>query len=594
MMAAQAFLLTRGRVLTAAYKSMRISRGRQALIGAAVVVLAPILIVVGLRLPLINQLNYADPWFYTSYAWAPKHQFAIFGWNYFSVRFPAIFGIGVFERVFGTADGYVLLRYVLAVVSGSSLYLCIRRFAAAPVAISAVMLLYLQPFFSRMLLWDYTAFLEVSVGLAGVTLWYWSTGRRLAWTFLPGAALSIAVFANGLFATALLVLFVVEGVAAVRQGQRMTLNYGARLGISACAATCVFLIGYLGYLKILGSLNPYDLLRPTIKFLGENSKQSARYQRPVSSWLFHELRIWMPVVTSVGLVAMLRRQILEVGVKARIAQMCVAYTAFLWIFRFAITSSVVETWWAYSIVVVATAPALGVLLSELINRPSTTRRLTVTAVGSFLAVALIVRNIQAPVGDFYRTVSEHSVLLVSMLVVGLALTVLIGVSRGTWRTGAIAIMFAVLAVISYAPSILDGRGTTGIFVRSGSQEWAAYTGAQRFLDVVQNYDSPSHRVFLWYPDVSGYVSMTWTDLPQDADTVNEIGVSESLDHLSPLGVARLKEPKVKYVMILYIRDSELSRARIALTQGGFAGNVVRDGYLVKGALDYVLLELTRK
>jgi hypothetical protein len=581
---------------TAASGSTRISRiqrSKWTIIGASVLMLAPCIVVLILRLPVINQLNYADPWFYTAYAWAPKHQFAIFGWNYFSVRFPAILGIGVFERAFGAADGYLLLRYGLAIISGSSVYLCVRRFASLPVALSAATMLYLQPFFSRMLLWDYTSFLEVSVGLSGVALWYWSDGRRLAWALLPGAALAIAVFANGLFATALFVLVAIEGVAAVRGGRRATINYAARLSISAGTALAVFVIGYLGYLTILGSLSPYDLLRPTIKFLSENSKQSALYQQPVSSWLFHELRIWMPVVTCVGLVAVLRRRILDVGVQARVAQMCVGYTAFLWLYRFAITSSVVETWWAYSIVVVATAPAVGVLLSELTKEPRVTRRTAAAAVGPFLGVALIVRDVPS-IDRIYHTVSEHSILVIGVLAVGIASATLMSVDRSKWRGAGVAITFAVLAAMSYAPSILDGRGTTGIFVPSGSQEWTAYKAAQRFLDVVQNYDSPSHRVFLWFPGTAGYVSMTWADLPQDADTLNEIGVSESLEQLKPLGVARLDEPQVKYVMILYKRFPELSDARGALARGGFAGNVVRHADLVTGALHYALIELTRK
>jgi hypothetical protein len=569
----------------------RVRPSRRTLVGGLMLVLAPIVVVVILRLPLINQLNYADPWFYTSYAWAPKHQFAVFGWNYFSVRFPAILGIGVFERAFGAADGYVLLRYCLALLAGTSVYLCVRRFASSRIAISVAMLLYLQPFFSRMLLWDYTAFLEVSVGLAGVALWYWSDGRRVVWTLLPGSALAVAVFANGLFATAVLVLFIVEGVAAVRQGWPAIIGYAKRLGVSACAAICVFAIGYLGYLEILGSLGPYDLLRPTIKFLGENAKQSVIYQQPVSSWLFHELRIWMPVVTSVGLVAVLGRRILGLGIKARVAQLCVAYTAFLWIYRFVLTSSIVETWWAYSIVVVATAPAMGVLLAELSDR---SRRQIVLAVGSFATVALIVRRLASPADEIYHSVSTHSGLLIGVLAFAIVSVVLMGARQSKWRTVGMSANFAVLAAMSFAPSILDGRGTTGVFVTSGSEEWAAYKGGQQFLDVLEDYDNPSHRVFLWFAGKSGYVSIAWADLPQDADTVNEVGVSQSLNRLEPLGVARLDEPQVKYVMILYTRTSELPAAKAALGRGGFAGSVVRDGEFVKGALSYVLVELNKK
>ena len=185
---------------------------------ATAIALGPLLAVVVLRLPLLNQLDWADAWFYSAYAWVPKHHFGVFGWNYFSVRFPAILSIGVFERVFGTDAGYLVLRYLLAVGTGTALYLCVRRFASAWISVATTMLLYLDPFFSRMLLWDYSGFAAVSAGVAGFALWWWSDGRRLGWTLLPGAALAIALFANALIGTALAVLFVVEAVACPAAG----------------------------------------------------------------------------------------------------------------------------------------------------------------------------------------------------------------------------------------------------------------------------------------------------------------------------------------------------------------------------------------
>ena len=63
---------------------------------------------------------------------------------------------------------------------------------SASISLATTILLYLDPFFSRMLLWDYAGFAAVSAGVAGFALWWWSDGRRLVWTLLPGAALAIA------------------------------------------------------------------------------------------------------------------------------------------------------------------------------------------------------------------------------------------------------------------------------------------------------------------------------------------------------------------------------------------------------------------
>jgi hypothetical protein len=559
-----------------------------------VIALAPVFLVVALRIPLINQLNYADAWFYSGYAWVPKHHFAVFGWNYFSVRFPAILGIGVFERAFGAGDGYVLLRYLLAIMCGASIYVCVRRFASSSVAIGAVVLLYVNPFFSRMLLWDYAGFIEVAAGVIGIALWYWSDSRRLAWTLLPGAAFATAVFANALVGTVLLVLFGVEAFAAVRQGKSATLCYAARLGVVAGATVGIFVVGYLSYVAILGSLSPYDLLRPTIKAFGENNKNSSPYRQPVSAWLLHEPRIWAPVITSVALVAVLRLRILGGDIAARIAQVCVAYTAFLWLFRFLVTSSVIETWWAYSIVVVAMAPAVGVLLHEFADSPTYARRRSVLVVGVFTLTAIFIRNLPNTAANAYHALSEHEALLIVLLLTGVVSAMCMGLGRVAGRVVASTVFVMVLATMLYAPSILDGRGTTGIFVTSGSQEWRAYSAGERFIDLVREYDNPNRRVFLWYPGTFGYVSMAWTDLPQDADTVNQVGVSESVEQLTPLGVARLMQPDVGYVMILSPQFGDLVKAREALARGGFAGNMLRDGVLAEGRLHYALVVLNKK
>jgi hypothetical protein len=571
----------------------RIADNKKQAVGTiAAISLSPIIIVLVLRLPLINQLNYADAWFYSSYAWVPKHDFEIFGWNYFAVRFPSTLSIGLFKRVFGVGDGYVLLRYVLALACGTSVYLCVRRFASAQVSVAAAVLLYLQPFFSRSLLWDYT-FAEVAAGVMGVSLWYWSEERRVAWTLLPGAALAAAAFANANFATGIFVLLVVEAVAAVRLGRRATFRYGARLVTAAVGAGGVFLIGYLSYLKILGSFGPYDLLRPTVEFLRENSKNSGPYVQPVHLWLLHEPRLWMPVITSAALLAVLRGRIFGTALLERIAQMCVAFTAFLWLYRFTVTSSVLEVWWSYSVLVAATAPALGVLLHELTDNLRKPKLWIVISVGAFALTAVVVRDLPSPSNNTYRAISEHRGLLLGLLAIGLLSASLIRV-RSTVARATFSIVFVVvLSVMSFAPSVLDGRGTTGIFADSGSREWKGYKAGEQFMNLIQNYDSPSHRVFLWYPGTFGYVSIAWADLQQYGDTLNVVGAGESLGPLSPLAIARLDQPQVGYLMIMAPNSSELTKGLQALFSAGFEVSIVQRGKFGE-VLPYTMLRLTKK
>jgi hypothetical protein len=281
------------------------------------------------------------------------------------------------------------------------------------------------------------------------------------------------------------------------------------------------------------------------------------------------------------------------GLIERIAQFCVAYTAFLWLYRFLVTSSVIETWWAYSVVVVAIAPGVGILLHELSRASSTARRWTTLAFGGLVATVLLIRNLPSPVVDAYRETTTNETLFVGLLGVGVAGAILLGSSHALRRGTGSIVLAIVLSMLFYAPSTLEGRGTTGVFVTNGGEEWKAYAGGEQFVHLVQDYDGRTHRVFLWYPGTLGYVSIAWAELPQTGNTLNEVGVTEPLGQLTPLARARLAQPEVRYVLIMSPRKDELQSARAALTAGGFGGVVVRTGEFAERELSFVLVALAK-
>ena len=566
---------------------------RPRILAGSVVLLGPPLVALALRIPPVNQLDYADAWFYSAYAWVPKHHFTVFDWNYFSVRFPAILSIGIFERAFGTQEGYVLLRYLLAVASGAALYLGVRRFAASAVAVAAVVLLYLNPFFSRMLLWDYANFVVVSAGVVGFSLWWWSDGRRALWTALPGTALAVAVYSNVILVMALVVLVVVEAVAAVRSGSAAVLYVARRLAVAVAVAVVVLVVGYVSYLRF-SAVSPDDLLRPTVEFLLSNEENSKLYQRPVTDWLYHEIRIWAPVVVSIALVAALRRRVLGTDVPARIAQFCIGYTAFLWIYRLVVTSSVMETWWAYSLVVVVLAPAVGVLLDALAEQWRSDRFAALLVVTVSWLGALFLRWLDGPALDFYREVASRRGLLFLVVALSLVGASLLAVRQRIVRAVALGSVFLALTLITWAPSVFDGRGTTGVFVRDGDLDWDTYDAGKEFIEIVRDYDSPASRVYTWYPDNVGPDNIGWTTLPHLGQTVHQIGSPTAMNSLGPLGRARLLQPDAAFVLAMSTRPSDVLDARRALTSAGFAGRLVKDGTLADGRLRYVLIALTAK
>lgn len=555
----------------------------------ATILLAPILAVLVLRLPLINQLDYADAWFYSAYAWVPKHHFEVFELNYFAVRFPAILSIGAFEHLFGAQYGYVALRYLVSVACGAALYLGVRRFADRRVALATVLLLFLNPFFSRMLLWDYAGFVALSAGLIGVCLWFWSEDRPLRWTLLAGAALATAVFANALLAMLLFVLFAVEAVAALRHGRAAVLRLVARLALSAGAAVAVFAIGYLGYAVTLGNMTPDELLEPTIRFLSNASENSAPFVRPTSEWLFRDPRIWAPVVFCVALVAVMGRDFLGTGVAARCAQVCVAYVGIFWLYRFTVTSSLVETWWAYNYVSVTIAPATGVLLVA-----AARRKVLVASVVAAALAAILIRNVGGPANDVYSWFSGDSGRGVALLALGVVLAALLAVKVTRVAVFVPAAVLVLVLAVMYAPSTQDGRGGTGVFVQNADQDWDGYLAGKQFIDLVRDNEPGGERVFLWYRGNMGLVNVAWTDLPQYAHTVNQVGADERLDKLTPLGVQRLAQAQASSVLVFSPDRRDLARARAALAADGFGGPTKKAGVLADGKLFFELIRLTQK
>ena len=108
------------------------------LIPWAVVLLAPALGIVLLRAPLLNQLDFLDPWLYSGYGWSLAHNVAMFGWPYYVDRFTVVLPIAVSTGLLGPVPAYFVLHYVLMAGCGAFLYLAVRRFASMPVAAAAV------------------------------------------------------------------------------------------------------------------------------------------------------------------------------------------------------------------------------------------------------------------------------------------------------------------------------------------------------------------------------------------------------------------------------------------------------------------------
>src|SRR4029079_19505230 len=101
---------------------------RQANAEILFVLAAPIIGFFVLRISLINQLYFLDPWLYTGYGKEFKLLQQLFGWTYYSVRFPVILLNLAVPKGLDPVLGFALVRYLVFLTGGVPLYLWARHY----------------------------------------------------------------------------------------------------------------------------------------------------------------------------------------------------------------------------------------------------------------------------------------------------------------------------------------------------------------------------------------------------------------------------------------------------------------------------------
>jgi hypothetical protein len=561
-------------------------------LGWTSVLVAPLLGVAFLRAPIVNALPNNDTWFYSGYGWALAHHVDVFGWFYYADRFTVVLPIAWSTALLGPVGGYVALRYLLMAGTGAVLYACSRRFASPLVAACGVLLLALDPFYVRLMLWDYTTFVALPCTIAGAAFWWLgkNPGRALMARGVSGALLATAIYANPLSFLVLPALYGVEAVAAVRSGKRAVAEFATGLLASLAAAIGVFIAGYLAYRAYLGSFPIKDMYESTLEFIRSNNRLSAPFQRPASVWLKTEPRIWGPVLVCVALVVVLGPALLRNTLRSRVAHFALAYTAVFWIYRFAFTSSDIETWWAYSMTAVTAAFAMPAMLDEVARRAVSRTRLLVAATLVVTAAAdLLIRSARGTALSMYDYLRFHPFPL--LVVLGACCLAAVGITllrRPGLRFAALAAFFAITAVITLTPADYLGTRQTGEFSPYGGTEVKAYRAAYDLTRLIASRDRPQSRVLLW-DDLYGLSAISWTNLPHQGGGIENVEAPVPLTQLTPSEVALLVYPTTTHVLVLSQSESELASTLFELRKLGLRPTVERSGAWVDGALHYSLI-----
>jgi len=569
---------------------------------AAVVLLAPLVGVLVLRAPLFNNLPYRDPWFYPGYGWSLAHHVEIFGWFYYGVRFPAVLPTGWVTDGLGAVPGYLILRYVLLVGAGAALYACVRRFSTRATAIAAVLLLALNPFFLRLVLWDYTTFVAVPFAITGVALWLMAADRArwLPGTVAAGGLFAGMVFANPSFITLLLSLGVIDAVASVRGGMRGVGHLVLRGLAGLAGGITLFLLGWLAYRAQLGDLAVRQMIQPTIDFVREDGASVESFKRPPSEWLAGEPKIWAPVVLALATLVALGREALGTSLRARLAQFSAVYVGALWLYRFVGNWAAVETWWAYTTTAASMAFLMPLLLDAVarrrgeawVGRPAWTL-LAAAAVGAVAVVDLMVRGFDDHFTGPYDTLRDSPALLALVGLVGVAAGVVLRRAESP-RVGlpAAAVLAAIVAGLALAPARYIGIGQTGEFVAFARADLRSYEAAYELNAFLEGRDQPHRRVRLWSP-MTGAAMVAWTNLPHQSGGITDAEVTAPLGELTPAARDLVTHPNTAALLVLSEDLADVERAGVGLRAQRIPYTLTERGTWADGTLHWALLDLER-
>jgi hypothetical protein len=551
-----------------------------ALVPWAVVLLGPVLGPLLLRAPLLNQLIYVDPWFYSGYGWSLAHNVAIFGWPYEADRFTVNLPIAVSTGLLGPIPAYFVLHYALMAGCGAFLYLAVRRYASVPVAAAAVCLLMFNPFFVRLMIWNYTTFVSLPCTVAGVALWYLgSTRTRALWTALgTGICLSAAIYANVGMGLVLPALIGVEAIAAIRGGRKDIMTLLLRGCAMAVGALLVLVVGYLGYRAYIGPFPLKDMFQATIDFLRHNNQIEAQYVVAPSIWLRTQPHIYAPVLVCVGTMAVLGRSLLTTTLRARMAQFAIAYTLVFWLYRFTVPSAVVETWYYYNMTAVTGAFAMPAILDELGRRSSRARWAVVAGVA--IAVTgltdLVIRTMSPSALSQFNAHTGLLVCVVAACCLAAVLSLVLKQDAG--RLIALAVFCAIVAAIALAPDLGNG---TGEFTPYGTTaELHAYRAGYNMTRLIAQYDRPASRVLLWADwevlESGGFVNMGGhVGIPVQKGMTVELFPPMPVLNRSELD--QLRDPTTTRVLAVSESIGEISKAVPALEGNGFNARLEKAG-----------------
>jgi hypothetical protein len=434
------------------------------------------------------QNHFLDPYVYTGFINNFSDLFERFGLTYYGVRFGLILPARAATAIFGPEIGYFVLRYLLALLFGISLYRVCKRYLSTAVAIVIYAIAVGTPYFARALLWDHPDATGVPFLTAAICLFLLGHERRYGMSdFLAGCCAAMAIHSNVFTLALAVILAIVYFVCSVFYGEP-ALDTVKRFLYSVAGALTITILGAVYYGLSVGY---FDIFHVTLDTAVSLSKGGFRQWRLNGfDWTFTNYHVFLPIWLSICtiLIALRRRPSFFAAV---VTLFGIAVTTFYYVHQFLLEGDSLQLFYYFSYA----APSVFLMLALILEDFRETAR---TGTAGFASATLPLAFIPLLAVSFGAkfTFLENWKLFVG---VGLAAGAMIVVKTfvpsvarfAAWSGTILVVVSLQLAFAGYC-QIIQSRAS------SDTSENDVYRVALQLIKVMPNFSKTPKGLFFLY------------------------------------------------------------------------------------------------
>jgi hypothetical protein len=523
-----------------------------------------------------NQTGMIDPYVYTGYIHNFKDLFDRYGLTYYAVRFGLILPGRALVALFGAEDGYLVLRYLLALVAGIPLYAVVRRYFGLPLAAVTYTVLVTSPYLARTLLWDYSDTTGMPLLCAAMCLVLLECRRLWLWDSVAGGCAAMALNSNffivaplGVFLFLYTLLWLIWRRGVARIAMRAVCFLGGLIVITG--------LGVFYYCITLGIWN---IFLPTINvslWLAQGGTKL--WRTPGFAWLGKLYEVFTPAILS-AFALLCRGWRRPAFHEASIWLSASGIGWFFYLHQFVLQADTLELFYYFSYAL----PAIFLLLALTMN--GVVERLSLP--GCWLSATSLAAGAITPwilYSYGYLTAAADNLRIFLALVAVAAVMLLLATHwRGSARLGlavtaslALGLMFAAsFATFVYTSTIRSHR-------HPNYQAEDVYRVALQFIKAVPTWQVRPGQLRFWYSNVPIGNSM------QSIQSTYLWGYSKlqgddiGLPHLGEVQLKVLRAPELKWLVMMGEKEEHLQLGLDALTREHIAYRPVSRQTIVSGS-----------